>query len=101
MPSQEKIDAHRAFARRFGKNLLRARRATGASQEDVGFATALHRTEVGMLERGIRVPRLDTALKLAHTLGVSLDDLVQGIKWRPATRLGGSFSAADEEQDDQ
>jgi transcriptional regulator with XRE-family HTH domain len=94
MADQARIDAHRAFARCFGKNLLRARRAAGMSQEALGFESDLHRTEIGMLERGTRVPRLDTAVKLASSLGISLDDLAEGVQWRAAVRTGGWFAAA-------
>ena len=93
MPGQAQIDAHHEFAACFGHNLVRARKAAGISQEALGFETALHRTEIGMLERGIRIPRLDTALKLACTLGVSIDELAGGIEWRAAVRTGGWFAA--------
>ena len=43
-------------AERFGANLYRARKRAGLSQEALGFAAGLHRTEVGLLERGQRIP---------------------------------------------
>ena len=97
MPSQAEMDAHRAFAERFGANLLCARKAAGISQEMLGFEAALHRTEVGTLERGVRIPRLDTALKLASVLGVSMDELVEGIEWSAPVLGGGRFRAAGED----
>lgn len=57
--------------RRFGENLERIRSRTGISQEELGFRAELHRTAVGQLERGMTVPRLDTVVKLAGSLGVS------------------------------
>jgi transcriptional regulator with XRE-family HTH domain len=69
-------------ARRFGANLRRARKRTGLSQEEIGFRASLHRTEVGLLERGARVPRIDTLVKLAGGLGVRIDcSLLDGIAW--------------------
>ena len=69
-------------ARRFGANLRRARKQTGLSQEEVGFRSTLHRTEVGLLERGARVPRIDTLVKVAGALGVRIDcSLLDGISW--------------------
>lgn len=59
-------------ARRFGANLRRVRRQADLSQEQLGLHSGLHRTEVGLLERGARVPRLDTLLKLAAGLGVRM-----------------------------
>jgi len=54
----------------------------------------LHRTEIGMLERGVRLPRVDTLIKLAGALEVSVDDLVEGIEWTPAdTRPVGTFGS--------
>jgi len=70
-------------ARRFGENLRRARQAAGLSQEAVGFAAELHRTEVGLLERGARVPRIDTLIKLCRALAASPDSLLAGIRFEP------------------
>lgn len=84
------------IATRFGENLSRARREAGLTQEDVGIRASLHRTEIGLLERGERVPRIDTALKLAGAVGVSLGDLIEGIEWSPGTSSRGSFSVDPE-----
>lgn len=72
-----------AIARRFGKNLLRERKRAGLSQEEVGYRASLHRTEVGMLERGVRLPRVDTLLKLAGAVECEPADLLDGIAWDP------------------
>jgi transcriptional regulator with XRE-family HTH domain len=82
-------------ARRFAANLRRVRRRTGLSQEEVGFRAGLHRTEVGLLERGARVPRLDTLLKLAAALGVRIDSpLFEGMAWNAGsvTSRPGEFT---------
>jgi transcriptional regulator with XRE-family HTH domain len=47
-------------ARRFGENLRRVRRQADLSQEELGYRASLHRTEVGLLERGARVPPAST-----------------------------------------
>jgi transcriptional regulator with XRE-family HTH domain len=44
-------------ARRFGRNLRRARRRAGLSQERLGVAAGLHRTEIGLLERAAALLR--------------------------------------------
>ena len=62
--------AGRQVARRFGENLRRARKGAGLSQEELGVRASLHRTEIGLLERGERIPRIDTLVKLAARLGV-------------------------------
>jgi transcriptional regulator with XRE-family HTH domain len=95
MPSHADLEVRRVFARCFAENLLRARRAAGLSQEALGFEAMLHRTEIGTLERGERVPGLDTAVKLAAALGVSVDQLVAGIAWRVREPAGGRFDARE------
>jgi transcriptional regulator with XRE-family HTH domain len=71
---------------RFAVNLRRAREAKGVSQEELGFSCDLHRTEISLLERGGREPRLGTMLKLAAALEVSPEDLCAGIRWQPGKR---------------
>jgi transcriptional regulator with XRE-family HTH domain len=85
----------RDVAHRFGENLRRTRRQTDISQEELGFRAGLHRTEVGLLERGARVPRIDTVVKLAGALGVRIDcALLDGMTWTPGERVlpAGTFS---------
>jgi transcriptional regulator with XRE-family HTH domain len=55
-------------AEHFGGNLRRIRKQAGLSQEQLAESASLHRTEIGMLERGIRLARVDTLLKLAGRL---------------------------------
>lgn len=88
------MEAGMTVARQFGENLRVVRRQAGLSQEEVGFRASLHRTEVGLLERGARVPRIDTLVKLASALGVRIDcALLEGIAWNPGSRrpAAGAF----------
>ena len=64
---------------RFAENLRRERERAGFSQEALGFACKLHRTEVSLLERGARDPRLSTVVRLARGLGISVAELVDGL----------------------
>ena len=83
-------------AGQFGDNLARLRRAAGVSQDELAVMASVHRTEISQLERGLRLARIDTLVKLARSLEVTADELLAGIGWRPgAMRLGG-FRAADE-----
>lgn len=84
------------IAERFGKNLHRARKAAGLSQEETAVRASLHRTEIGLLERGERLPRIDTAIKLASAVGVTPADLFEGIDWEPGITTPGQFTAAAE-----
>ena len=80
-----------AFAKRFGENLGRLRVAAGLSQELLGDLAALHRTAVGQLERGERVPRTDTLVKLSAALDIDPTALLEGIGWKPPRIDTGSF----------
>ncbi|HVC06042.1 MAG TPA: helix-turn-helix transcriptional regulator [Solirubrobacterales bacterium] len=68
---------------RFGLNLRRARQENGISQEELGFRCELHRTEISLLERGGREPRLGTIVKLAGALDTTPGELCAGIQWLP------------------
>ena len=82
------------IARQFAANLRKARHRAGLSQEEVGWLASLHRTEIGLLERGARVPRIDTLIKLAAALGIRIDcALLEGIEWTPGKTEAGAFSA--------
>jgi transcriptional regulator with XRE-family HTH domain len=84
------------IAARFGDNLRRARKDASLSQEEAGIRASLHRTEIGLLERGERIPRIDTAIKLAGAVDVSVGDLLTGIEWNPGRSSAGEFRVGDE-----
>lgn len=66
---------------RFAINLRKARQEKEISQEELGFLCELHRTEISLLERAGREPRLGTIVKLAGALDTSPDELCTGIRW--------------------
>lgn len=82
------------IAIRFGRNLAAARRRSGLSQEEAAVRASLHRTEIGLLERGQRTPRIDTAIKLAGAVGVPCAELFDGIEWDPGSVSRGTFALA-------
>jgi transcriptional regulator with XRE-family HTH domain len=75
----------------FGESLRFHRRRAGMSQEGLGERADLHRTEIGLLERGARVPRIDTVIKLASTLSIRPGELLDGIEWSPDSDQPGGF----------
>jgi transcriptional regulator with XRE-family HTH domain len=76
-------------ADQFGRNLAYCRKREKLSQEELAVRASLHRTAVGQLERGERVARIDTVVKLAGSLGIPPEELLDGIGWDPGgTRLG-------------
>lgn len=73
----------------FGRNLARCRKQVGLSQEELAVRASLHRTAVGQLERGERVARVDTLIKLAGSLEIAPGELLNGMGWDPGgTRIG-------------
>jgi transcriptional regulator with XRE-family HTH domain len=66
-------------ADQFGRNLAYCRRRAKLSQEELAVRASLHRTAVGQLERGERVARVDTVVKLAGSLGVPPGELLDGM----------------------
>ena len=80
---------------KFGENLMLIRRRAKLSQEELGFRASLHRTEIGQLERGDRLPRIDTLVKLAGALSVPPGDLLKGVAWLPGGIRVGRFASRD------
>lgn len=67
--------------RRLAENLGRRRRLADLSQEELGYRASLHRTEISLLERGSRTPRIDTLMRLAGGLECEAAVLLTGISW--------------------
>ena len=80
------------IAGQFGDNLARCRKLAGISQDELSVRASLHRTEISQLERGLRIARIDTLIKLAVSLEVSADELLVGIEWVPGDTRIGRFS---------
>lgn len=64
----------------FAANLRAARLRRELSQEALGFACDLHRTEISLLERSGRDPRLNTIVKLARALEMTPAELLRGMR---------------------
>lgn len=84
-----------SVAEQFGANLRYCRRRAGLSQEETAMRASLHRTAVSYIERGARIPRIDTAAKLAAVIGVDPGDLFDGIVWEPGDIVVGQFKPDD------
>jgi len=82
----------------FGENLARCRKRVEMSQEELGIRASLHRTEVSQLERGLRVARIDTLVKLAGALDVPPSELIEGIGWSPGSTTAGQFMPAPQQE---
>jgi transcriptional regulator with XRE-family HTH domain len=71
--------AHEVFA----ANLRRLRERQHLSQEALAERSGLHRTEISLLERAEREPRLSTIALLADALGVKVQKLLAGVDGAP------------------
>jgi transcriptional regulator with XRE-family HTH domain len=71
---------------RFAANLRQARAKADISQEELGYRCDLHRTEISLLERAGREPRMATMVKLAGALKTTPAELCAGIVWHPQKR---------------
>ena len=83
------------LSERFARNLVAQREKAGMSQEELAFRANLHRTQISLNETGKRRPRLDTLVKLAGALGISPEDLLEGISWDPNAMTSGNFKVAE------
>ncbi|MGN6216802.1 MAG: helix-turn-helix domain-containing protein [Solirubrobacterales bacterium] len=76
---------------RFSVNLREVRETRGMTQTELALMTELHRTQISLLERGKRMPRLDTLVKLTSVLGCSVDELTEGMRWKPNFKTYGCW----------
>lgn len=79
---------------KFGQNLLRCRRRADLSQEELGVRASLHRTEIGLLENGRRVARIDTLIQLAGAMSIPPEQLLEGLHWNAGDTATGQFAIA-------
>ena len=67
---------NREFLLRFGRGLKLLRVERGLSQEQLGEAASMHRTFIGVLERGERGMNVDRLPDLARALDVEPHELI-------------------------
>lgn len=80
---------------RFGDNLIRLRRAADLSQDELAAMASVHRTHISQMERGLRLTRIDTLVKLTASLEATADELLEGITWQPGEVRHGQFREAE------
>ena len=61
----------------FGNRVRAARERLGITQEDLAARVGMSPSHMSIVERGVKVPRMDTVVKLANELDVSADFLLQ------------------------
>lgn len=70
--------ADRAKLQNLGKRIRSMRSERSISQEELAELAGVHRTYVGMIERGEKNVTVLSAAKIATALGVSVSDLFEG-----------------------
>lgn len=84
-----------AIASEIGQKIRAARKRARLTQVEVANGAGIHRTEVGLLERGKRIPRADTLIKVAAGIGVDASELIRGITWMPEQQRWRAFGLDD------
>lgn len=60
----------------FGEKIRKGRKKLGLSQEKLAFKADLHRTYIGMIERGEKNITLTNIGKIAKALNIEIKDLM-------------------------
>jgi len=81
----------REVAERFGANVKRQRKRAGFSQAELALRASMHLTAIGLIERGLRLPRADSIAKIAGVLEIDPGELFEGIVWNPGDIYYGQF----------
>lgn len=74
-----------------GGRVRRLRREQDLSQETLAFLASVHRTQISLFEGRTRLPRIDTLIKLAGSLGVPTAALIGDITWEASLVRPGRF----------
>ncbi|MBR0303906.1 MAG: helix-turn-helix transcriptional regulator [Clostridia bacterium] len=70
-----------------GARIRAARRARGMTQERLGELCGISTAHMGHIERGTRIPSLDTFYKIASSLAVTADELLLDSPKNPDSAL--------------
>lgn len=62
-----------------GRNIKQKREAKSWKQEDLAVLTDLTAPYIGMIERGEKIPRLETFIRIINALDVSADEIMSGV----------------------
>lgn len=60
----------------FSENLSELMKEQGYTQKELAFDSGLPEGSISYYLRGLKMPTIKSALKLAHLFGVSLDDFI-------------------------
>lgn len=67
---------HKQVLEKFGQKMQKVRQSIGVTQEELAARLGMHRTYIGLIERGERNPTIRTLYKIAKALKVQASDLL-------------------------
>ena len=67
---------HQHILRKFGRKMQTVRKSKNVTQEGLAAMLDMHRTYIGLIERGERNPTIRTLYKIAIALKVRASDLL-------------------------
>ncbi|VVA43958.1 DNA-binding protein [Candidatus Roizmanbacteria bacterium] len=67
---------HKHILENFGGKMQKVRQANGITQEGLAEMLSMHRTYIGLIERGERNPTIRTLYKIAKALKVKSSELL-------------------------
>ncbi len=79
MPRPSQRPSEKRLLERFGGGVRKLRENTGLSQEDFAEKVDVHRTYVGMIERGEKSPTLGTVAAWARAFGLAPSELLKAV----------------------
>ncbi|MCI0557594.1 MAG: helix-turn-helix domain-containing protein [Nitrososphaera sp.] len=74
---QKSVDVNRDLSIKFGNRVRKLRQVLGISQETLAERAGVHRTYVGMIERGEKNITLSNISKFASALEVTMAELLK------------------------
>ena len=79
-------------AQAVGHRIKVAREAKGLTQEELAVLVDLSPTHISVIERGVKVPNLDSFVAIANALGVSADALLIDVVERSTEGIANELS---------
>ncbi len=80
-------------AKAVARRISEARKAKGMTQEELAAKAEISPTHIGVIERGLKTPNLDTFVAIANALGVSSDALLQDVVDKSCENTATELSA--------
>lgn len=77
----------------FANKLREARGKAKMTQERLAHLSSIDRSQIGHLEAGRKVPKLDTIIKLAGALNIEPCKLISDVRWVPPSETPGGVRA--------